>query len=42
LSLAWEWNITESDPSVSMDIAFGWSFCIGKVSRPEEPKERLL
>jgi hypothetical protein len=26
LSLAWEWNITESDPSVSMDISFGWSF----------------
>jgi len=26
LSAAWEWNITEKEPSVSIDLTFGWSF----------------
>ena len=26
LSLAWEWNISESEPAVSADISFSWEF----------------
>ena len=26
LSLAWEWNISESEPSVSVDISYSWEF----------------
>ena len=26
LSFAWEWNISESEPSVSADISFSWEF----------------
>ena len=26
LSVAWEWNITQKEPTVSVDLTFGWSF----------------
>ena len=26
LSFAWEWNISESEPSVSLDISYSWEF----------------
>ena len=26
LSFAWEWNITQSEPSVSADISYSWEF----------------
>lgn len=26
LSVAWEWNITQKEPSISVDVTYGWGF----------------